>query len=554
MKIKRILGAALAVTCFVTATAVPTVQGYAESFATPNALISDMLDRATTGINSASLPTALAAAKALITTDGDKVLYDGVEIGYWYSGDSTSLYADDTQSAVLIEKSGEDYTVDPDLLKTILTDVNEEISEVYEPTTGDWSKIIGKYDITLGDVTIPAEQWLTLEASDDPLTLTNAIDISSITGLQGESYSYLGHGNKESLSFFAWLVDQSGNLYIQNGMSLADNFNSKWWFGVDTITKEITSKVKQFTALPGASSSSSSSSIQQPKLKLQLIKSTDPDYKGYLHTELFATDLTNEKVAVDWSTAPLTTAENLEPEKLHSIENPAIICEDISTAKIYGVTYVYNISQLGLTSQSNAAYHAKHLTMFNSNSASKTVIGNATLTKRLSKVANLNPTDTITLTASNWLVNNTTDIDTYIATQEMLNAGDTADINAVAELEPLCFNVVVPTTLPIYVAADGTVTTATNATVENKSNAAVKITGISTVAKPESGWTLVAENPSDTRDANEFTFRTSLAVDDVLARAEVKPFTYNVELSPMTAGTDNLDLATVSVTVDWADA
>ena len=94
---------------------------------------------------------------------------------------------------------------------------------------------------------------------------------------------------------------------------------------------------------------------------------------------------------------------------------------------------------------------------------------------------------------------------------------------------------------------------ADNATVINKSNAAVKLTDIDIIAKEGSGWTLVDANPSDTRDAREFTFRTSLVADTVLARDEVLPFTYSTELSPTTEGENGLDLATVEVTVDWAD-
>lgn len=59
--------------------------------------------------------------------------------------------------------------------------------------------------------------------------------------------------------------------------------------------------------------------------------------------------------------------------------------------------------------------------------------------------------------------------------------------------------------------------------------------------------------PSPVRDAMEFSFTTFLVKDTVLVKDEVLPFSYNAELSPLTVGTDSLDLATVSVTVDWAD-
>lgn len=99
----------------------------------------------------------------------------------------------------------------------------------------------------------------------------------------------------------------------------------------------------------------------------------------------------------------------------------------------------------------------------------------------------------------------------------------------------------------------GVITTATNATVTNKSNASVRMTDITVTAKDGSGWTIVEGTPSTVRDSMEFSFTTSLVKDTVLAKDEVLPFSYNAELSPLTVGTDSLDLATVSVTVDWAD-
>ena len=189
--------------------------------------------------------------------------------------------------------------------------------------------------------------------------------------------------------------------------------------------------------------------------------------------------------------------------------------------------------------------------------SSKQQIGNTLLKRRLSKFSSLVEGDTIEVTPTAWTVyglgGEESDFDTFLADQNMINPGDTADISAVADVEALGFSVILPTTLPIYVDKLNQVSVATNATVENKSGAAVELQTIEIQAKPDTGWILITDGePSKKRDAQEFTFTTSLTNGTILDTGEIKPFSYNAKLSPLTEGVESLDLASVLVTVDWA--
>ena len=190
--------------------------------------------------------------------------------------------------------------------------------------------------------------------------------------------------------------------------------------------------------------------------------------------------------------------------------------------------------------------------MFTSYSTSKLVRGNTKLTKRVNALSQLTSSDTVTVKADGWYMVDGSNIDTYITTQNIQAAGDTADISAVADVEPLNFNVIVPSALPIYVDSNGVVSTATNASIINRSGAPIQITGVDITAKPESGWTLVQGTPSKQFEAKEFSFLTSIENLTVLDSGQEMPFTYGASLSPTTVGEDGLDIATVSVTVDWA--
>lgn len=551
MRIKKIVSIFAASILATTTFVLPREPVYAvETFSTPSDFITDVVNVSLTDIESTTKSTAIANMKSNITVSGDEVFYDGASIGYWYSEDSSTLYANSSKTDILIEASGSGYNVDPTLLGTILTDVNADLIENYIPTTDDWSKIIGKYDVTLGDITIPADQWIEAEASadgTDPLNDGKSVNISQLSGID-QSHKGSPAYNDYNLYIFAWLVDDTGELYLQNQIIKMERITggSNYWYGACDTMQASPSSINTIYKVTDNTVSTSSSSIFADKIPL--IKAGAMQKGNGLYTRVYATDSTHSSVYT-FGGSNNTTETNAE---LYKVDSPSDknTCA-LENAKSYGIVYFTGAQAAQITSA--ATFNSEHDNMFTSNSCSKQVVGNKTLTKRILKLGALAADDVLNVSAAGWIVNGTTNIDKYLASQYIVTAGDTASIDVTAEIEPLSFKVVVPTTLPIYVSTDGTVTTATNATVENQSNAAVKITDLEIIADAESGWTLVDNTPSSERDANEFTFTTSLTVDTELSVDEVLPFTYNAELSPITAGTESFNLATVLLTVDWAD-
>lgn len=525
MRLRKFANTLLAAT--LAATAVTTSQVvYAADFTSATDFLNDVINVALTDIVSSTKADAITATNAKLSVTENTVTFDGRTIGYWFADDSTTLWKDEAQTEKLFEKSAAGYNVDPDLLKTLLSDVNEGLIDTYIPNTSDWSKIIGRYDVTLGDITIPANQWVPCDiaSTGDPITANEVVNFSSISGISGDNIT--AHWGATNSYIIGYIVDSSGKLWVQN---LCMQLYKYTYWEADAYTVGGAS-----VGLPANSASMST----QPLIKIGLNAGSSK-----LRTSVYVTNVTNDKSSFLGSG---------ESHNLLSINDAGeVFSGDFSAAKSVGFLYFTGAQATAITNETS--FKESLTNMFTSNSASRTVTKSALLSKRLAKFSSLAEDDVLTVSDAGWFVNNTTDLDTFLGTQSIAMAGDTADIDAVAEIEPLHFNVVVPTTLPIYVATDGTVTVATNAAVENKSNAAVRITDLNIDAKPESGWTLVADNPSDVRDAKQFTFETSLAVNMVLDRGEVKPFTYATELSPMTTGSDSLDLATVSVTVDWAD-
>ena len=159
MKIKPLLCAAvMAVSCAV----LPSTAQAETTYASPSELITDAIEVALSGVESSTYDTAIANIQSLITVNGNDVSYDGSIIGYWDSATSDVLYKDSSMTEKVLYNDGESiWRFDPTILAEILEDVNNNLIETIVPTTTDWSKIIGKYDVTLGNVTIPANQWIT---------------------------------------------------------------------------------------------------------------------------------------------------------------------------------------------------------------------------------------------------------------------------------------------------------------------------------------------------------------------------------------------------------
>ena len=533
MRLKRILGCLTATSLAITSIAMSQVSVYASEFTFATDFIKDVITTSLTGFMTTMPDAEIATVLADITVDGNKVAYKGNTIGYWYSDDSTTLYKDDTKTDTVIKVEGEGYLVDPALFETLLTDVNNNIIENYVPTTDDWIKIVGKYDITLGDVTIPADQWINVDSVTN-VNVSNSYSFTKATGLKSGDIGSLD--SDTSIFFVPWVVDSAGRLYISDcitGIYLDSTSDPQMKAFIDTYSATTESSFRK--------RSSSNTSVVDSAVITQC---------PYVRVGLYGSGGRAEVLLTDTTGSTYYNSSTSVRGEFWAIDDPTKVYQISGSSKDSGVAF-FTGKQINATSLTDV--HTEHGKFADSYSCSKKVIGNTTLTKRLAKVASLDLSDTLVVTPTNWIVSGLTNIDSYITQQSVVDAGGTAEIDAVADIEPLNFNVIVPTTLPVYVSATGEVSVASNATVINKSNAAIKLTDINIAAKEGSGWTLVDSNPSDARDAREFTFKTSLVANTVLARDEVLPFTYATELSPTTEGENGLDLATVEVTVDWAD-
>lgn len=137
--------------------------------------------------------------------------------------------------------------------------------------------------------------------------------------------------------------------------------------------------------------------------------------------------------------------------------------------------------------------------------------------------------------------------------------------------EAATFSVVVPTTLPISVDADGNVTTATDATIINNSSAPVAVTKVELASL--SDWTLAAYSRDILNlpvDAKQFGLQmnigdktvatsnsgTSDVLSDSLNARIVKgqncAVTYNALFPAQTAAVSDTQIANVVFTVGWA--
>ena len=146
-----------------------------------------------------------------------------------------------------------------------------------------------------------------------------------------------------------------------------------------------------------------------------------------------------------------------------------------------------------------------------------------------------------------------------------------ASVPVTVAREAATFSVVVPTTLPISVDANGNVTTATDAAINNNSGAPVAVTKVELTS--QSNWTLAAYSrdilnlPVDTRqfglqmNIGDKTVATSNSgTSDILsdslnaqiAKGQNCAVTYNALFPARTAAVSDTQIANVVFTVAWA--
>lgn len=146
-----------------------------------------------------------------------------------------------------------------------------------------------------------------------------------------------------------------------------------------------------------------------------------------------------------------------------------------------------------------------------------------------------------------------------------------ASVPVTVAREAATFSVTVPTTLPISVDADGNVTTATDAAINNNSGAPVAVTKVELTS--QSNWTLAAYSrdilnlPVDTRqfglqmNIGDKTVATSNSgTSDILsdslnaqiAKGQNCAVTYNALFPAQTTAVSDTQIANVVFTVGWA--
>ena len=553
MNFKRVLSSIVASSVFVTCMT-NSLTMYAEEPATLAELMSDIVGIALMDIQSSSKDTAVATALSKVSISDNTVSFDGIQIGYWFEGTPTTLYSDVDKTTQLAHKTADGYELDSNLAYKLLSEVNSNIVENYVPTTSDWSKIIGKYDVTFGDFTLPADNWVPLSIKPDGIPdIYNNDDysnyftnISKVANwkLSDSSSSYTHQFNHyDNFCYIPYIIGTDGHLYLQGSVMALGKYNGSvgadyasmtqfdnyyWWYYYKGTTDQASASACPIIF--------ASFGVNENIVSPYIYCTSNTRDKG---TEAIITKY--DATFRDISDPSLTFTGGVSDIAQAGLVYKKELLKDTCQNWSYGNSYMRNAVTSAVTK------------MWESQSCSKTVTGNTTLTRRLSKLSNLLATDTLEVKSTGWTINGTDNIDTYVGSQTMIEAGDTAEISSLVDADALTFDVVVPTVLPVSIDDHGVVTVASNASIKNQSGLPVKITGVSIHDKPASGWTLVQTQPSTAQGAREFNFTTSIVEGTVLDCDETLTFAYDAKLSPVMTGLENLDIASVLLTVDWAN-
>lgn len=528
-KICKVVSIALSTSLFSTMLT-PTVAYADDTIDSATELISATIELAATGVESATYDTALETVLNNISVTGEEVSYEGTIIGYYDTSTPTTLYGDAEKTSPIISQKAEGFIVEPSLLRTLVSDFNEGLVDTYSPTdVTDWSKIIGKYDVTFNDkVTIPSNQWLTLNGSSTyKFTVETGETIESI-------------GSYKSLLVIPFAVSPSGELYLGGEYTRVDgqtSTESTCYVGSGSTTDQFNA-----TFYPDECTGFDMNSYGKGYIELSLSHGNIMNQKTVMHPyiKFTSSDLV--------STTSYSTYTN-KSCYMYSIYDPTTY---LSRGPLSETDYTTGLAYTIIDICTDGTDTYSEFFAPNPLEVTKTTVGNATLNARLARLNGLTMADELTVTHAAWFVGET-NIDDFLGETAVMEAGGQADIDTPTEIDPMSFNVIVPSSLPIKVDNLGEVYVADNAVISNYSCAAVTIKSVTITPKPDTGWTMVNEAPSKKRDAKEFTFDTSLTDGINIGIDENLSFTYTAELSPLTEGTDSLDLVTVSVVVDWAE-
>lgn len=521
MKIKNIL---LAATLTVTNLSICAIPASAETYASPAELIVAAATDAVAGVSDTAYTSELTALLDNITVTDNMVFYKNRPIGLWYDDSPEAIYTDINRTNTMLLNTGDDtWEISPAFLSLIMEDIDIDLIETDLSNDVNWNNLVGTYGITLGDTHFTFSQFpyvSIVEENDTAINNGSCFDLKKyncdITNLTE---------NVSSLGFIAYIIDNNGDLYLHNqATSIFKDFNGAQ---VEGAFYEIGGTSGRLYW--GMKSDTSGYAVK--------------GYGNYKYPKLIIRELSDGTAVV----VPVLTDENgASDEYLKGFINNSVTYDNKGKFLKMGdptVTYSGDFSDV----RAGFIIYDACENLIDSTALSNMLTKNA----RSTKFYDLDVTDTVVINPNGWTVyglNNS-----YTSSQALSAAGSTADVPVYVDADAMSFRVIVPTSLPVYIDTEGVTYVADNAAIENQSNASVKLVDIDIQPTVDSGWTMVNTKPSAVRDANEFSLETSLTKDAVITRGAIFPFTYNAALSPITNGIQKLDLASVLITIDWAD-
>ena len=522
MKIKPLLCAAMvAATCLVAPSTV-----HAADYTTPQELLSDMLTYAVSGISDVDYSDEIASVLTGVQLDTTTniVSYKGDPIGTWDAALPNLLSTTTGGNHAVCKQSGTQWFVHADILATLVQDIDHNLldGEVDETTT--WTADLFKYGITLGGVKFNPKQVITPFAIRGSNVMFDDGCYLDITDKYQIKISDLEQGVNE-LGYIPFLIDANGDLYVY---SVAQEVYSKnsgktvnlayigadgatglgGWFEADVDTGDINKSIGDYLNIYLLNTSNSTTAS---RACIFLIKE-DGDTSTYLRGLLGSRNVVTNRY------------EYLK------VGDPSVIYDE-TVAPLHTGVLLYN----GATAGIDASVFTN---MFST-------------TPSINRLTSLDPDTVVELSPTGWAVSDYGSVGA--GSQSVNTAGSVANVPAVATVDAMSFKVVVPTSLPIYVDTLGITYTASNAVIENYSNASIELSSVVVEPTKNSGWRLVDTVPSETRDAKEFNLTTSITDGVSIGRNGKLPFQYRAALSPVTDGITNLEIASVLITVDWVD-
>lgn len=136
-----------------------------------------------------------------------------------------------------------------------------------------------------------------------------------------------------------------------------------------------------------------------------------------------------------------------------------------------------------------------------------------------------------------------------------------------AEIQPAIFSVSVPTSFPVHVNADGSVSTANNVTITNNSSGAVKVvdmsiqqTGTYQIIGYEENFggkfidtNQMALNIHGAKTQNDGSLLFDAATFPIITPNTTQNITYSAKATPASTAIENMHAANVYLTIDWAN-